>query len=316
MSRISLAFQNGLAEPSGPVAIIHPDIDFDVLTLSKALIIQPFFPSKVNWENKGFSCEVVLPSKRYDLSIVCCTRSRQQTTDLIVQAAAQADLVVVDGQKVDGIDAHYKLLRKLVKVDGNITKGHGRLFWFSSKDLSALRSTPKKFDQFTTTPGVFSAGNIDPGSELLAAALPEDLMGDIADLGAGWGYLSSKILTHDLVSSLDLIEADATALECAKLNINDPRANFHWDDATSWAGSYDSVIMNPPFHTARLGNPDLGRAFITNAARNLRPKGDLWMVANRHLPYEQVLNQCFESVVEIPGDSRFKLFQSSRPKRK
>ena len=120
------------------------------MTFSKALIIQPFFPSKVNWENKGFSCEVVLPSKRYDLSIVCCTRSRQQTTDLIVQAAAHADLVVVDGQKVDGIDAHYKLLRKLVKVDGNITKGHGRLFWFLSKDLSALRSTPKKFDQFTT----------------------------------------------------------------------------------------------------------------------------------------------------------------------
>ena len=119
-----------------------------------------------------------------------------------------------------------------------------------------------------------------------------------------------------MVSSLDLIEADATALECAKLNINDPRANFHWDDATSWAGSYDSVIMNPPFHTGRLGNPDLGRAFITNAARNLRPKGDLWMVANRHLPYEQVLNQCFESVVEIQGNSRFKLFQSSRPKRK
>ena len=101
----------------------------------------------------------------------------------------------------------------------------------------------------------------------------------------------------------------------SKLNIKDVRANFYWNDATSWSGSYDTVVMNPPFHSGRSGNPDLGRAFIINSARNLRPKGDLWMVANRHLPYEKILNQFFENVSEILGNSTFKLFQASRPKR-
>ena len=179
-----------------------------------------------------------------------------------------------------------------------------------------LRATPQSFNDFITIAGVFSANAVDQGSELLAAALPENLRGDVADFGAGWGFLSSRIAKHQSVTSLDLIEADAIALEYAKLNIKDPRANFHWDDATAWNGSYDSVIMNPPFHKGRLGNPDLGRAFITNAARCLRHKGDLWMVANRHLPYEHVLNQCFENVSEILGNSQFKLFHSSRPKRK
>ena len=316
MSRIGLAFEAGLPKPSERTVVLHPDMNFDVTNLSNVLIVQPFFPSNVAWQNKGYSCQVSLPFKPFELAIVCCTRSRQQTADLIAQASAQADLVVVDGQKVDGIEAHYKSLRKLVEIEGNVTKGHGRLFWFSSADLSNLRATPQSFNDFITIAGVFSANAVDQGSELLAAALPEKLRGDVADFGAGWGFLSSKILNYQSVISLDLIEADATALEYAKLNIKDPRANFHWDDATAWNGSYDAIIMNPPFHKGRLGNPDLGRAFIINAARCLRPKGDLWMVANRHLPYENVLNQCFENVSEILGNSQFKLFHSARPKRK
>ena len=316
MSRIGLAFEAGLPKPSERTVVLHPDMDFDVTNLSNVLIVQPFFPSNVAWQNKGYSCQVSLPFKPFELAIVCCTRSRQQTADLIAQASSQADLVVVDGQKVDGIEAHYKSLRKLVEIEGNVTKGHGRLFWFSSADLSNLRATPQSFKDFITIAGVFSANAVDQGSELLAAALPENLRGDVADFGAGWGFLSSKILNYQSVISLDLIEADATALEYAKLNIKDPRANFYWDDATAWNGSYDAIIMNPPFHKGRLGNPDLGRAFIINAARCLRPKGDLWMVANRHLPYENVLNQCFENVSEILGNSQFKLFHSSRPKRK
>ena len=316
MSRIGLAFEAGLPKPSENTVVLHPDVNFDVTNLSNVLIVQPFFPFNLAWQNKGYSCEVSLPFKPFELAIVCCTRSRQQTADLIAQASAQADLVVVDGQKVDGIEAHYKSLRKLVEIQGNVTKGHGRLFWFSSADLSNLRATPQSFNDFITIAGVFSANAVDQGSELLAAALPENLRGDVADFGAGWGFLSSKILNYQSVISLDLIEADATALEYAKLNIKDPRANFHWDDATAWNGSYDAIIMNPPFHKGRLGNPDLGRAFIINAARCLRPKGDLWMVANRHLPYENVLNQCFENVSEILGNSQFKLFHSSRPKRK
>ena len=316
MSRIRLAFEAGLPKPSERTVVLHPDMNFDVTNLSNVLIVQPFFPSNVAWQNKGYSCQVSLPFKPFELAIVCCTRSRQQTADLIAQASAQADLVVVDGQKVDGIEAHYKSLRKLVEIEGNVTKGHGRLFWFSSADLSNLRATPQSFNDFITIAGVFSANAVDQGSELLAAALPEKLRGDVADFGAGWGFLSSKILNYQSVISLDLIEADATALEYAKLNIKDPRANFHWDDATAWNGSYDAIIMNPPFHKGRLGNPDLGRAFIINAARCLRPKGDLWMVANRHLPYENVLNQCFENVSEILGNSQFKLFHSARPKRK
>jgi 16S rRNA (guanine1207-N2)-methyltransferase len=73
--------------------------------------------------------------------------------------------------------------------------------------------------------------------------------------------------------------------------------------------------MTPPFHTTRSADPALGQGFIAAAARNLTRNGDLWMVANRHLPYEATLNDVFAQVQEVTGDNRFKVFHASRPRR-
>jgi 16S rRNA (guanine1207-N2)-methyltransferase len=45
----------------------------------------------------------------------------------------------------------------------------------------------------------------------------------------------------------------------------------------------------------------------------LSGQGDLWMVANRHLPYEAELKKRFAQVAELGGDARFKLFHATRP---
>ncbi|MEO0402063.1 MAG: class I SAM-dependent methyltransferase, partial [Pseudomonadota bacterium] len=167
-----------------------------------------------------------------------------------------------------------------------------------------------------TAPGVFSADGVDPASELLVGALPDAMVGTVADLGAGWGYLSAHILTPD-VAAVHLVEAHDMALQCARHNVTDPRAQFHWADATQWkpAEQVDAVVMNPPFHSGRAADPSLGRAFIAAAARVLKPHGALWMVANRHLPYEDTLTSHFAKVVDLDGDARFKLVRAERPKR-
>ncbi len=53
--------------------------------------------------------------------------------------------------------------------------------------------------------------------------LPAQLPARMADLGAGWGYLSRAVLDRPGVTSLDVIEAEALALDCAKANLPDPR---------------------------------------------------------------------------------------------
>ncbi len=117
--------------------------------------------------------------------------------------------------------------------------------------------------------------------------------------------------------SLDLVEAEAAALECARRNVTDPRAAFHWADATRFHPSapVDAVVCNPPFHTGRSADPALGAAFIRNAAAMLQPHGHLWLVANRHLPYGPVLSDCFREVEDLGGDGSFRVIRAGRPQR-
>jgi len=173
-------------------------------------------------------------------------------------------------------------------------------------------------DGYHTAPGVFSADAVDPASAMLLSALPKRLGRHVVDLGAGWGYLSAGMLKGDnKIESLDLVEADHTALACARLNVADPRARFLWADALDWRASeaVDAVVMNPPFHTGRSADPSLGRGFIATAARILSPSGSLWMVANRHLAYEAAMSDLFAQVQEMTGDTRFKVLRAARPKR-
>jgi len=73
--------------------------------------------------------------------------------------------------------------------------------------------------------------------------------------------------------------------------------------------------MNPPFHVGRTADPSLGRAFIASAAKMLAGHGKLWMVANRHLPYEQALSDAFRNVDKIAQNNAFKVFHATRPLR-
>jgi 16S rRNA (guanine1207-N2)-methyltransferase len=143
------------------------------------------------------------------------------------------------------------------------------------------------------------------------------MKGHVVDLGAGWGYLARAVLTREGVAAVDLVEAEALALDCARRNVTDPRARFHWADALTFRPDRpaDAVVCNPPFHAARAADPALGAAFIRAAAAMLSPAGTLWLVANRHLPYAPVLSESFREVEEIGGDGAFRLTRAARPVR-
>lgn len=318
--RLSLAFETGgLNLPDGPVVVFHPrpDADLSALPKDQVTIIQPFFPDYSAWSARGYHC---LPEfeGQYQTAIVFLPRSKPLGRALISDAAGSAHLVIVDGAKTDGVDSLLKEVRKRASVSGPIAKAHGKIFWFDGTDVfEDWAAHPGYVDEFQTLPGVFSADGVDPASQLLSQVLPDKLGPRVADLGAGWGYLAAQVLTRSSVELMHLVEADYSALACARVNVPDPRAQFHWADATDWgqSGQVDTIVMNPPFHTSRATDVALGQAFIQAAARLLTPQGTLWMVANRHLPYETALREVFREGDELAGDGRFKLFRASRPTR-
>jgi 16S rRNA (guanine1207-N2)-methyltransferase len=160
-----------------------------------------------------------------------------------------------------------------------------------------------------TQPGIFSWDRPDPGTQRLLATLPP-LAGRGADLGCGAGPLAQRVLADREVTDLDLVDLDRRAVNAARRNINDPRAAFHWADVRVGPEleDLDFVVMNPPFHDAGAEDKALGQAFIRRAHAMLRKGGTLWLVANRHLPYEAVLTPLFAEVTRAAEDGGFKIY--------
>lgn len=165
-----------------------------------------------------------------------------------------------------------------------------------------------------TQPGVFSWDRVDPGSALLAKTMTPPA-GKGADFGAGIGFLSKAALASPKLESLLLIDSDRRAVEAARRNIDDPRATILWGDVRTAAiepGSLDFVIMNPPFHDGGSEDKQLGQAFIRRAADVLRRSGTLWLVANRHLPYEKVLAEVFKTSPSRADTGGYKVFEARK----
>jgi len=163
-----------------------------------------------------------------------------------------------------------------------------------------------------TQPGVFSWDRLDAGTNALLQVLPE-FAGAGADFGAGIGLLALNVLASSKVTKLTLVELDRRAVEVSKRNVTDPRAVFAWGDVRQTdLKDLDFIVSNPPFHEGGGEDKTLGQAFIASAAGALRKSGVLWMVANRHLPYEAILGESFSKVRLVAEGSGYKVFEARK----
>lgn len=310
-TRLDLALETGAITlpATGRIAVMRPRAGDDLSALpdDRVTVVTGFKPDHDYFAARGLVCVPTLEGS-HAAALICLPRAKAEARAMLAAACTalpEGAPVIVDGQKTDGVDAVYKELRARLPVSEALSKAHGKIFAFAAgPQLADWAAGPQQVvEGFTTAPGVFSADGPDRGSALLAAALPAKFPARVVDLGAGWGYLSQHILQRAGVKELHLIEAEKAALDCARINITDDRAQFHWADATTWQVPHlaGAVVCNPPFHTGRDADPALGVAFIRAAAKMLAPDGTLWLVANRHLPYDPALRTLFRELEEIGG---------------
>lgn len=263
---------------------------------------QPWRTQAEAWEKAGFA-RLDEPAGAWPLVMVLPGKSRDETLALFATAHDRLEdggILLVAMSNEAGAARFEKELAEAAGGVTSLQKHKCRAFhavksaaWDPQRlagwrALGAAREVEST--GFIVAPGVFSPQHADPGSALLAEHLPADLRGAVADLGAGWGYLSRAVAERcPAVKEIHLFEADARALACARGNLAGvtPELHFHWHDvAAGLPGRYEAIVTNPPFHRGQTTDVGLGRAFLRQATAALRTGGRLFVVANRQLPYE------------------------------
>ena len=267
------------------------------------------------------------------LTLILPPRQKDETRALLARAlrdAPEGGTLLACLPNTLGSKTIEKLLREIAGETEALSKNKCRAFW-AVKDSARIntdlmdewiaRDAAREMERGVwSRPGLFSWNRIDAGSELLADSIPEHIKGRGADFGAGQGFLSREILENcPHVEHMTLLEAEHRALPCIAGTLSGfGNWDARWADATRDGGTalYDFVVMNPPFHVGRADAASLGQEFIRAAAKGLKTGGQLWLVANRHLPYEQVLAECFKGHEMLEDAGGYKIIRAEKPKRK
>ena len=331
--------REGLLDDAGKVLFLRAQPDEWVVNLSPNLrCVQPWKPMAVALEGAGLRTErLLLPTSGLHDS-AWLLPNRQRESMLADVAAAHEALrpggwLLVSLHQDWGARGLERQLQTLGVPMQCFSKHHCRVALLRKQEQAPWDATVLQQwsragamqrmmqGRFWSVPGLFCWDAVDRGSALLAEHLPTTLRGDVADLGAGWGFLSDHLLRHcPDIDSLDCHEADAHALECLRRNLGlvmtPLRPRTIWSDVTAGVGRgrYDVVVSNPPFHEGRDADPTIGLRFIGAAAAALRAGGHLWLVANRQLPYEAALEQCFTRSRCVAQNDGFKVLHAEAPR--
>ena len=167
---------------------------------------------------------------------------------------------------------------------------------------------------------VFAGAKLDLGTRLLLSVL-DGARADAAtaiDLGSGTGILAASLARSRPALSVIATDQSAAAVasSLATMQANDlaARVSVVRDDGlrSQPDASADLIVLNPPFHVGATVHTGLADRMFRDAARVLRPGGELWTVYNSHLAYRPTLESVIGSTREVVRNAKFTVTSSRR----
>jgi len=168
--------------------------------------------------------------------------------------------------------------------------------------------------------GAFAGTGIDIGTRALLQhldAMPRDIATAV-DLGCGTGVLAVLLARANEGLTVTATDESAAAVASARATV---AANglegrvlvVRADGAeTIPDASVDLVVLNPPFHVGAAVHDGVARTLFAEAARVLKPGGELWAVWNSHLRYRPALERVVGPTRQAGRDPKFTVTVSTR----
>lgn len=248
-------------------------------------------------------------------------------------AAPGARLILV-GEKKEGVAGAVKQLKAMapqaVKIDsarhcqvwqaGNLASSeafdvHQWLEWHP------VECADIRFD-VAGLPGIFSAGELDAGTTLLLESMADYPVkaGPVLDFACGAGVIGTWLQLYQRslgqpVTQVDGVDVQSQAVICARSTYQRAEALgtiAASDGLDRVEGKYSAVLSNPPFHTGIRTDTSMTEQFLLQVAEHLVPGGELRLVANSFLPYEDLIRRHVGPVKAIATDKRFTVWSARR----
>lgn len=216
----------------------------------------------------------------------------------------------VQGAKDRGIQTIAKHMQELFGNVETLAISKGQRVVCSRNTAGAPALTPGDL-----TALVFSKGELDEGTRLLLDAVEVRAADHALDIGCGAGIIGLHIARQAVEGHITLVDASLAAVSVAQHNIAESgltnvRALSSDGARAVQAEHFDLVVTNPPFHQGGLQTTAVAERFIREAAQVLRRRGRFYLVANRFLKYEPVLQASFQQVREVAGNGRYKVLRA------
>lgn len=197
--------------------------------------------------------------------------------------------------------------------------------WEATLDKS-IKNTPLKksiieVPEFGLTlsnrPNVFSQEKLDIGSRFFLdnlSKLPEKKF--VADMACGNGVLGLAYLTRHPNAEILFTDESFQAIQSCQENWQEnlPSAHLKIEAGdglkSATPASLELVICNPPFHHLHTVGTDIAFSLFKDAHKALINKGELWVVANRHLGYHITLKKLFGNCDTAASNQKFVILKA------
>ncbi|WP_200941522.1 methyltransferase [Cellulomonas sp. Leaf395] len=249
----------------------------------------------------------------------------------LIAEHANPEVVVVAGGRVKHMTTAMNdvLGRHFATVQAHLARQKSRVLVASQPRPAAERPAPRWPEQkehpdlgitVCAHGGAFAGTGIDIGTRALLAhldAMPADAASAV-DLGCGTGVLAVLLArAHDgltVTATDESAAAVASARATVAANGLEGRVVVVRADGADPVedASVDLVLLNPPFHLGAAVHSGVARTLFEDAARVLRPGGELWAVWNSHLRYRPTLERVVGPTRQVSRDPKFTVTVSTR----
>ncbi|EAV3425421.1 23S rRNA (guanine(1835)-N(2))-methyltransferase RlmG [Salmonella enterica subsp. enterica serovar Cerro] len=232
-------------------------------------------------------------------------------------------------------DIHTSTLELFEKVLGPTTT---TLAWKKARLINCTFSHPQLADAPQTLSwkledtgwtihnhaNVFSRTGLDIGARFFMQHLPENLDGEIVDLGCGNGVIGLSLLAKNPQANVVFVDESPMAVDSSRLNVetNLPeafeRCEFMINNALSGVEPFrfNAVFCNLPFHQKHALTDNIAWEMFHHARRCLKINGELYIVANRHLDYFHKLKKIFGNCATIATNNKFVILKAVKQGRR